>query len=109
LIAFDTIELVLSVGIGSTALTTVADEDGLDDQLGGLFNATLVGGGLRIFRVVTVQGYVNTSQFFRNAREAPATLAVGLDASGLANATRKIFSRMLFLNAVQERNERTAP
>lgn len=105
LVALDTLELVVSAGLGSTALETVVQQDDVDDQVSGLFNATLVGGGLRVFKVVTVQGYINTSQFFRNAREAPATLAVGVDATGLAAATRDIFSRLIKEHPVRERNE----
>lgn len=103
MLVFDPLELVVSGGIGSTALDgfTTDNEVALGQQLQGVFNAALVGGGVRLFRVITVQGFVNTTQFFRNADEAPATLAVGVDAAGLAAATRDIFGRLLRENRLR--------
>lgn len=102
LMLFDTTELVISAGVGSTALESLAnDEDGLGEQVQGVFNAALVGGGVRLFKVVTIQGFVNTTQFFRDAREAPATLAIGVDAAGLAAATRDIFGRLIRENPLK--------
>lgn len=106
MLAFDTLEFVISFGVGSTALEAVAQEDVLDNQVNGLFNAVLAGGGLRLFKIVTVQGFVNTTQFFRDADEAAATVAIGLDASGLAAATRDIFTRLFKENPLRERNRR---
>ncbi|MEZ4321607.1 MAG: hypothetical protein R3F61_29305 [Myxococcota bacterium] len=92
----DTMELVISFGIGSTALDVVD----LDSELSGLFDSALAGAGVRMFRVFTVQGFVNTSRFFREQLEAPTTIALGLDAAGLAALTRNAGSRLFRRNPV---------
>jgi hypothetical protein len=86
--ALDVLELVTSVGIGSTALADV-QPDGVRVQVSGLFDAALVGGGFRFLRVLTVQGYFNATSLFRNGAEAPGTLAVGVDAAGLTALFRR--------------------
>lgn len=101
--AFDTVELVVSFGIGSTALDAVVDETGVEDRLSGLFDAALAGAGLRVFRLVTVQGFLNTSQFLRDRPELPVTLGVGFDARGVAVATRDMFGKLLRESPVRER------
>lgn len=97
--ALDTVELVISFGIGSTTLSDI----GLESELTGVFNAALAGGGVRLFRIFTVQGFVNTSRFFREALEAPATAAVGLDATGLARFLQDGTSRLFRENPVRSR------
>ena len=106
MLAFDTVEVVLSAGVGSTAIEAVAQQEMLDNQVDGVFNAVLVGGGIRAFRIVTMQGFVNTTQFFRDFEEAPFTLAIGLDASELAAATRDVVSRLFREHPLKERNPR---
>ena len=53
-----------------------------------------------------MQGFVNTTQFFRDFEEAPFTLAIGLDASELAAATRDVVSRLFREHPLKERNPR---
>lgn len=89
--ALDRVEFVTSAGIGSTAIQGVS----LDPEVSGVFNSVLAGGGVRLFGVLTVQGFVNTSSFYRDALETPATLAVGLDATGLTKLTRDAWSRAI--------------
>ncbi len=78
----DRVVLVGSVGIGSTEVP------GGTDELAGVFDAALVGGGLAFVDVVSVQALANASALWRDVSEAPWTPAVGVDAVGVANLFR---------------------
>ena len=93
--ALDVLELVASVGIGSTALTDVQDDEAFSVQLTGLFDSALVGGGLRLFQVLTVQGYFNLTSVLRDGAEAPGTVAVGVDAAKLTALFERVGLRLL--------------
>ena len=74
----DRIVVVASVGIGSTEVPGDAA------ALAGVFDAALVGGGLSLVDVVSVQALANASALVRDANETGWTLAVGIDAVGVA-------------------------
>lgn len=87
------VALVGSVGIGSTAL--VATEGPLDQQLSGAFNAALIGGGIELLQLVSVQVLGNASAPFRNDRESDWALAIGIDAVQAARFTDQLGARLL--------------
>ncbi|MEZ4241175.1 MAG: hypothetical protein R3F59_34455 [Myxococcota bacterium] len=88
------VALLVSVGVGSTVLENVDEK--LDQQLGGVFNAALVGGGVELFRIVGVQVLGNASAPFRDDLESGWTLAVGVDAVQATRFADSIVSRLLF-------------
>jgi hypothetical protein len=75
----DRVVLVGAVGIGSTEVPSATEE------LTGVFDAALVGGGLAFVDVVSVQALANASALWRDANEASWTPAIGIDALGVAN------------------------
>ena len=95
----DQVELVLSFGVGSTMITDLSEFD--PDPIR-FFNAGLAGTGIRIFGVFSVQGYVNTNAFFRERLEAPATLAIGFDATGTARFFEDAWTRVFRRHPVQK-------
>ncbi len=107
--ALDVIEVVTSVGIGSTALAEVQDGTGVSVQLSGVFDAALVGGGFRVLRIFTVQGYYNATSLFRNGAEAPGALAVGVDATGLTALVRRVGLRIFQPHPLPDSLYETAP
>jgi len=84
----DSVVLVGSVGIGSTEVP------GATDELFGVFDAALLGGGVAIVDVISVQALANASALWRDAEEAPWTPAVGIDAVGLAFLFRDAFEKV---------------
>ncbi len=92
--------IILSVGIGSTALTAPDLSKPLDQQLLGHFNATLAGGGFEFYDFVSVQALVNLSSLGRNLSEAPWALAIGFDPVQFGLFTRGIGTRVLQKNTL---------
>lgn len=90
--------LVGSVGIGSTVL----QEEGLDDQIDGAFNAALIGGGVEVFQMFTVQALGNASAPFRDDLESGWALAVGFDAVQFARFADHLGTRLLHENPLSE-------
>lgn len=91
--------LATSVGVGSTTFADLqADGDAVDTQLQGAFNALLVGGGVEVFRFVSLQAQVNGSSFLRDGAETPWALAVGFDAVQFALFTRDAGARLFQRN-----------
>jgi hypothetical protein len=74
----DRVAFVTAVGIGSTEIPGDAA------ALAGVFDAVLVGGGLSLVDVVSVQALANASALLRDANESGWALAVGVDAVGVA-------------------------
>lgn len=98
----DNLALVASVGIGSTALEGEAVEG---RQLDRVLNAGLVGGGVELYDIVSIQAFVNVSAIFREASERPSTLAVGFDAVQFGRVTRDATRRLFRRNVLE--SERT--
>jgi hypothetical protein len=94
--------IVGSVGIGSTVL----EQQGLQNQLSGAFNAALVGGGIDILKLFSVQALVNASAPLRNDLESGWTLAVGFDAVQFARFTDHLVPRLLHENPMSEDHDR---
>lgn len=91
----DKVALIGSVGIGSTAVETAQVDV---DELRSLLNAALVGGGVELFDILSIQVFSNLSARFRNASEEPATLAIGFDAVQFGRITRNIGARLFRSN-----------
>ena len=91
---------VTHLGIGSTEVQTLQNNvaNPVDDQVNGAFNAALVGGGIEIFRFVSLQTQVNLSSFLRDGPETPWALAVGFDAVQFARYSRDAGSRLFRKN-----------
>lgn len=92
------VALVTTIGVGSTAIDSTVP--GLDD-IGGAFNAALVGGGVELFDFVSAQVLVNLSSFLRNGEESNVALAVGFDAVQFARFTERAGTRLLKRNDLQ--------
>lgn len=93
----DHVVLVASVGIGSTEVPSATDE------LSGVFDAALVGGGLSVLDVVNVQALANASALWRDAEEAAWTPAVGIDAVGVAHLLQDAVEKVGRPNRLSER------
>lgn len=63
----------------------------------------LAGGGIELFRFVSLQGQVNLSSFLRDASETPWALAVGFDAVQFARYSRDAGSRLFRKNELEDR------
>jgi hypothetical protein len=101
---------VVSVGIGSTAVSTAAlpsKDQRLDDQIEGVFNAALVGGGVELLQFFSFQLLGNASAPFRDGIESDWALAMGLDTVQLARFSRDLFSRLVKDRPLRE--DREAP
>jgi hypothetical protein len=85
--------LIGSIGIGSTVL----EQKGLSNQINSAFNALLVGGGLDVFKMFSVQILGNASAPFRAhpADEAGFALAIGFDAVQFARFADNLGARLL--------------
>jgi hypothetical protein len=81
---------VVSVGIGSTVL----EEEGLQNQISGAFNAALVGGGIEVLQMFTVQILGNASAPFRDDLESGWALAVGFDAVQFGRFAKDLSARL---------------
>lgn len=90
--------LVGSVGVGSTVL----EVDGIDNQLQTAFNAALVGGGVDVFQMFSVQVLGNASAPFRDDVESGWALAVGFDAVQAARFADDLGTRLLRENPMRE-------
>ncbi|MCB9693650.1 MAG: hypothetical protein H6736_17695 [Alphaproteobacteria bacterium] len=97
----DNLGLVVSLGVGSTAVASTATEVDVQ-QLDTLLNAALLGGGIELYDILSVQVFGNVSAPFRNAAEEPLTLAIGFDAVQFGRATRDAASRLLHDNALAD-------
>lgn len=84
--------LVFSAGIGSHVLTP--SDSAIDDQIKGLFDEVLVGGGLDLFRFVHVLALGNASSPFDPERSDWA-LALGVDAVQMARFSQDLGARIL--------------
>lgn len=94
----DALSVVLSAGVGSTVL----DQEGpLEDQVTGAFNAAVVGGGVSVFRFVSLQGLVNVSSLFRDGEESTVVPVVGFDAVEFARFSRRAAQRLFGRNELR--------
>lgn len=88
----DLFSVVLSSGIGSTALT---QEGPIEDQLTGVFDSGVAGGGVAVFDFVSFQVLVNVSALFRDGpAEATAVPVIGFDAVQFGRFGRRAFARL---------------
>lgn len=92
--------IVLSLGIGSTALTAPDLSLPLDQQLLGNFNAAIIGGGVELYDFVSVQALVNLTSLGRDMSEAPAVLAIGFDPVQFGLFTRDVGARIFRRNTL---------
>jgi hypothetical protein len=94
----DNLAVITSIGVGSTALQ---DEGVGLDSLDSLLNAVLLGSGIELYDMVSVQVFGNVSALFREAEESPTSLAVGFDAVQFGMATRDAVRRLFRRNALR--------
>jgi hypothetical protein len=95
LLLSEQIALVGSLGIGSTEVALPGGDQRLNDQVQGVFNAALIGGGLEFFQFLSVQVLGNASAPFRSGGESNWALATGLDTVQLARFSRDLISRLV--------------
>ncbi len=88
------ISLVLSAGIGSTEVALPSN----DDELAGVFNAALVGGGVEFYDFLSLQLMGNVSALGRTREESSYALSVGFDAVRFGRFTADATTRLLFKN-----------
>ena len=80
--------VMISTGVGSTALTSPDFSQAFEDQLLGHFSATIAGGGFEFYDFISVQALANVTALSRDLEEAPWVLAIGFDPVQFALFTR---------------------
>jgi len=93
----DRLALVASGGVGSTALVTTPNTE-VRNQLKGVFNAALGGGGVELYDFLSVQLLQNLSSLGRDKEEAAITMAIGFDAVQFGQFTRDAGTRLFKKN-----------
>lgn len=90
--------IMISTGVGSTALSSPDLAKPLEDQLVGHFNATVAGGGFEFYNFFSIQTLVNVTALSRDMEEAPWVLALGFDPVQFALFTRGVGTRIFLPN-----------
>lgn len=95
--------LIVSTGVGTTALKPPSLDTPLEDQISAHFASIIAGGGLELYDFVSVQTLVNVSAVRGDLAQAPWVLSVGFDAVQFGLFTRDLGSRVFYKNGVEER------
>jgi hypothetical protein len=88
--ASEQLALIVSVGVGSSVL----ESEGLDEQILGVYNASLAGGGIELFKFASAQFLGNATAPFRRDVDADWTVAFGIDAVQLGRFAEGLGARV---------------
>ena len=100
--AADQLAVQVSAGIGTSALDEARAQEALDASVSQALYSALVGGGVRVLDVLSVQALVNVSGLTDRAVPATWTVGAGVDAARLTTLTRDIGARLLKPNTLSE-------